>query len=157
MNYPKENIAAMVNFLKKEKKMSVSKIEKELGFGNGLIGKVIKGRTTLSEEKLNKLGKLYFDKSTEGKQVGYLKILPDGTTEVGVHEPNAPVASNKAQGGTNVKNMNKPTGTKEVPVNEPKTNETINTLPKPIRMDGENAIDYAFRVNEWKQSLLRTT
>lgn len=37
---------------------------------------------------------------------------------------------NKAQGGTQIQNLNKPTGTKEVPVNEPKINETINTMPK---------------------------
>lgn len=36
-------------------KMPVSKIENEIGFSNGLLGKAAKGDTTLSEEKLQKL------------------------------------------------------------------------------------------------------
>ena len=53
-------------------------------------------------------------------------------------------------------------GTKKKPyvkiqdlTNQSKTNYSIDTRNKPERMEGESSIDYAFRVNEWKQSLLK--
>src|SRR5689334_1145746 len=39
----------------KDKKIAVSKIEADLGFSNGLLGKVARGDTGLSSEKLKKL------------------------------------------------------------------------------------------------------
>lgn len=50
----KEEILKIIIALK-AKKISVSKIEKELGFSNGLIGKAAKGGTGLSEDKIEKL------------------------------------------------------------------------------------------------------
>jgi hypothetical protein len=49
----------------KEQKVSVLKLEKALGFSNGLLGKAAKGSTTLSEEKWGKLNGYYKEKLTE--------------------------------------------------------------------------------------------
>lgn len=56
----KEEILKMVVALK-AKKIPVSKIEAELGFSNGLVGKAAKGDTTLSADKFETL-KEYFNK-----------------------------------------------------------------------------------------------
>lgn len=58
----KDEILKIVVALK-AMKISVSKIESDLGFSNGLIGKASKGNTTLSEEKFEKL-KEYFTEKT---------------------------------------------------------------------------------------------
>lgn len=80
-------IVIMLDTLKKDKNLSVHKVERDLGFSNGLLGKAAKGDSNLSDDKLSKLGKYYFDKINEGKPLGYLKQLEDGSIEVGVIEP----------------------------------------------------------------------
>lgn len=61
MDNQKEQILKMVVALKAVK-YPVSKIESELGFSNGLIGKAAKGSTELSEEKFNQLEAFFKDK-----------------------------------------------------------------------------------------------
>lgn len=56
----KEQLEQILTALKNAK-ISVSKVETELGFSNGLIGKAKSGKTTLSEEKFNTL-KNYYEK-----------------------------------------------------------------------------------------------
>lgn len=53
-------------------KISVSTIEKDLGFSNGLIGKAAKGTTELSDEKLERL-KTYFNEKVEVKDSPIIK------------------------------------------------------------------------------------
>lgn len=61
------------------------------------------------------------------------------------------VVKNKTQGGSKIQNLNNPTKTNEMPEKQPKTNYTINTTDRPRRRDGEDAIDFAGRLNEWKK------
>lgn len=49
-------------------KYPVSKIEKDLGFSNGLLGKVAKGQSNLSQEKAEKLIE-YYDSYTRGNDI----------------------------------------------------------------------------------------
>lgn len=61
----KDKILKMIITLKAHK-IPVSIVEKELGFGNGLLGKAAKGDTELSQEKFDKF-KSYFDLKLEVK------------------------------------------------------------------------------------------
>lgn len=80
-------IVTMLETLKKDKNLSVHRVERDLGFSNGLLGKAAKGDSNLSDDKLGQLGKYYFDKINEGKTLRYLKQLEDGTIEIGFIEP----------------------------------------------------------------------
>lgn len=65
-------------------KISVSKIESDLGFSNGLIGKASKGNTTLSEEKFKKLQEYFAEKTKiESPVTPKTKLVVD---EVGIKE-----------------------------------------------------------------------
>ncbi len=83
----KELVVKMVDVLKKEKGLTLHKIERDLGFSNGLLGKAVEGKSKLSDEKVSKLGQYYFQKTTEGKPLGYIKLLENGEVETGVTYP----------------------------------------------------------------------
>ena len=62
MSTQKDEILKIIVALKAIK-WPVSKIEAELGFSNGLIGKAAKGGTELSADKMEKLNKFFKDKT----------------------------------------------------------------------------------------------
>lgn len=64
----KEEILKMLVALK-AMKISVSAIENDLGFSNGLIGKAAKGKTELSADKLEKLIQYFDNKANVGKKI----------------------------------------------------------------------------------------
>lgn len=76
MNTQKEKIVSMVVALKAVK-FPVSKIENELGFSNGLIGKAAKGGTELSEEKFIKLTDFFDEKCGVQKPIQKTKMVVD--------------------------------------------------------------------------------
>jgi len=77
MTTQKDEILKMIVALKAIK-LPVSKIEKELGFSNGLIGKAAKGSTELSEEKFTELSD-YFDKKVGLQKPAATKLVVDET------------------------------------------------------------------------------
>lgn len=77
----KDEILKMVLALKAVK-IPVSVIEKELGFGNGLLGKAAKGDTELSQEKFDKF-KSYFDLKLEVKpKIETKQVVVNGNGEL---------------------------------------------------------------------------
>jgi len=67
MSTQKEETVKMVAALKASK-ISVSKIESELGFSNGLIGKAVKGELELSEQKFELLVVFFKEKIVVNEQ-----------------------------------------------------------------------------------------
>lgn len=87
----KDEILKMVVALKAVK-FPVSKIESELGFSNGLIGKAAKGETELSEEKYNKLVDFFDEKCGVPKPLPKKVVVVDN---VGMKEVANPEVAKK--------------------------------------------------------------
>jgi hypothetical protein len=69
-------------------------------------------------------------------------LAPISVRDVENHQPDkkTPPIEGKITATVNVKNF----------ANQPKSNYSINT--RPVRSEGEDSLDYAARVNEWKLS-----
>lgn len=67
----------------KEKKISASTVEKELGFSNGLLGKAAKETTKLSPEKMTKLEVYYISHMGNIKEAVKLQV---DTIDLPIHE-----------------------------------------------------------------------
>lgn len=85
-----ELVKKMLETLKDKKGLSTSKVERELEFSNGLLGKAAKSESNLSEEKFKKLSVFYFTQMHKGKEMGYMKQLENGEVEIGVVEAEKP-------------------------------------------------------------------
>lgn len=104
---------------------TVQKIEKELNFSNGTLGKVMNDKAGMSDFKFCKLLELH------QKEIKKLPTVTEGLKEQ-IAENNLP--ENKA-------------------VIEEKRNPSIPPMPK--REDFDNSIDFAAAKNEWKQQYNR--
>lgn len=65
-------------------KIPASKIEKDLNFSNGQLGQVAKGKSKLSEERLNSFSQYCWLKLTDGKETGSMNVT---TGEMRVNSP----------------------------------------------------------------------
>lgn len=70
----KEDVSSMVVALK-SLGLSVSAVEKEVGFSNGVIGKVVKGEMSLSDEKYGKLNSFFKEKTQVKEPVKDTKLV----------------------------------------------------------------------------------
>lgn len=106
----------------KEAGWSVQKVEQELGFSNGSLGKVISGKAGLSEFRFGKLLELHKDKI--GKEISPTKELEKQIEE-----------------------NNKPENKKRILKNR----EGSKTTAKPVwdRENGESWLDFRVRESDW--------
>ena len=97
------------------------------------------GRKPLPEKKVPVTN--YVPKSLVGQFKKQSEVLIQDLTK-----PNVEIKPKEAaKSNFGINTSKKP----EKPVNEEKAVSAANSAP-PIRMEGENAIDYAIRKNEWK-------